>query len=781
MNPVKTALRIALGKRLPRVDGELAVYGLEDTVVIRRDRFGIPHIEATNSHDVFFGLGFCQGQDRSFQLEVLLRLGRGTLSEVVGADTVPIDRLSRRIGFWRTAGARLDLLDEPERQAVEAFAAGARAAVGRGLPAKAHEFALLGIEPTPFEPADTIALLAVVAFTLAANWDSELARLEILMSDGPEALAAVDPSYPEWHPSGEQPLVAAGPALDRLAHDVAAFRDWVGLSGGSNSWALAPRKTSTGGALLANDPHLAPTLPAHWYLCHLSTPHWGLAGASFVGAPGVASGHNGFAAWGVTAGLVDNTDLYLEEIGPDGRSLRRGDEIEPCQALTEVIGVKDSDPVIEEVLVTDRGPIIGPALDGEHEAISLQATWLRPQPVKGLLSLQQARSIADLRAAFTSWPGSSLGIAYADTGGTIGWQIVGDTPRRRKGGGTIPHPGWDPSGGWEDDLASADSMPSATDPDSGFVVAANQRPTGAGTHPYLGVDWIDGYRASRIAEALSRRDDWDVAATAALQIDRVSLPWRDIRDIVLDATAGRPDVHDAHDALAGWDGVVSPDSEAAALFELFFAELDHRIVLAKAPRSVEWALGRGFTPVVPHSLFALRRAGFVVKKLREQPENWFPEGWAHEISAALATAHRLLMARPERTWGRVRPLVLRHPIGERPPLDRVFNLGPIPWGGDTNTVGQSSPDPMRPASDVTLAIASLRVIIDLDDVERSRYVLPGGQSGNPFSGHYSDQLRLWRLGDGVPIPWHRASVLAATHHTLQLSPLEAQPTNSASS
>jgi penicillin amidase len=114
-------------------------------------------------------------------------------------------------------------------------------------------------------------------------------------------------------------------------------------------------------------------------------------------------------------------------------------------------------------------------------------------------------------------------------------------------------------------------------------------------------------------------------------------------------------------------------------------------------------------------------------------------------------------------------------MGERRPLDRVFNLGPIPWGGDTNTVGQSSPDPMRPGSDITLAIASLRVIVDLDDVERSRYVLPGGQSGNPFSSHYSDQLRLWRLGDGVPISWHQDAVLAATHHTLRLSPLQSQP------
>ncbi len=193
---------------------------------------------------------------------------------------------------------------------------------------------------------------------------------------------------------------------------------------------------------------------------------------------------------------------------------------------------------------------------------------------------------------------------------------------------------------------------------------------------------------------------------------------------------------------------------------------------AKAPRSAEWVLGRGFNPLVPYNMFAVRRAGFVSRLVQQQPQGWFPGPWSEEIAAAVAAASTRLRSRPpgERGWGTVRPLILQHPLGLRPPLDRVFNLGPIPWGGDANTVGQSSPDPLRPDSDVTLAIASMRMVVDLSDVERSRFVLPGGQSGNPFSPHYRDQLPMWRVGDGTPIPFSPRAVADATHHRLRLAP-----------
>lgn len=265
-----------------------------------------------------------------------------------------------------------------------------------------------------------LAVVKLISFTLASNWDAELARMKILNEDGPEALRALDPSYPEWHMVTAPPGALAGPAADRLSEDLAAFAAAVGKGGGSNAWTLAPSRTSTGRPIVANDPHLPPVLPPHWYLAHLSTPDRAVAGAAFVGAPGFAAGHNGYAAWGTTAGLVDNTDLFLEEIGADGRSVRQGDEFVPCETRIETIRVKGAAAVEEEVLTTARGPIIGPALAGEVGAVSLRATWLDSRPVRGFLYAHRARGFEEFRHTFSQWPLLALNIVYADVSGAIG-------------------------------------------------------------------------------------------------------------------------------------------------------------------------------------------------------------------------------------------------------------------------------------------------------------------------------------------------------------------------
>lgn len=774
MNVPRLLFRLLLGRRLPTTSGTLHVLGINQQIIIRRDRYGIPYIEAREEGDAWYGLGFCQGQDRAFQLEGLLRVVRGTLAELIGPAALPIDRLSRRIGFRRAAGEQMEVLDEHTRRMVTAFARGITDGARVGGAQPAHEFALLRARPTPYEAADVLGVLKLMSFMLAANWDSELVRLKVLMEDGPEALAVLDPAYPAWLPVSTPVAARAGAAVDRLAADLAAFTATVGVGGASNNWALAPSRTATGRPILANDPHLAPALPPHWYLAHLRTPDWTVVGASFVGLPGFPVGHNGFAAWGITAGLVDNTDLFVEQVGPDGRSVREGDDFVPCQVLREVIRVKGGESVEEEVLITPRGPIIGLALEGGVGAISLRATWLDPLPLKGLFEVHRARSFADFQHLMELWPALSLSVIYADATGTIGWHLMGNAPRRRKGWGTMPLPGWDPEVGWEEALVPFEAMPHAVNPETGFVATANNRPTPEGEGPFLGVDWVDGYRLARIVEALESRDDWDLAGTQTLQVDQASLPWREMRDVVLTVPAQTDQARQALELLAEWDGVVTADSPAAAVFELFVAEMIQRIVAARAPRATAWALGKGFTPLAPHSLIITRRVGQLVHMLREQPAGWFTRPWPEEIADALTTVVRTLRERygddPSRwAWGRVRPLTLVHPFGERPPLNRVFNLGPFPWGGDANTVGQSAVALDDPTGNPPF-IASLRAVVDVGNWEASRFVLPGGQSGNPLSPHYDDLLPLWQQGEGVPIAWSPEEVERVTESVLHLEP-----------
>lgn len=756
-----------MGKRLPITTGTVTVPGISESVAIRRDRFGVPHIDASNDPDAWYAVGFCHGQDRAFQLETRLRVIRGTLAELIGAEGLPIDRLARQIGFRRHGEAALEALEPRHRALAEAYARGVTEGSAFGLDRRPHPFVLLRSRPTPYEAADAMGFLAFQSFALASNWDVELARLAILRADGPDAVAALDPTYPEWQPTSAG--VVAGPRLSGLGADLAALAQFLGLGGGSNNWALAGTKTATGRPMLANDPHLAPLLPPHWYLIHVTTPDWSVAGASFPGGPAIPVGHNGHAAWGITAGLTDNTDLFIEEIGPDGRSVRRADRFEPCRALHEVISVRGGDPVDLDVLIADRGPIVGEVF-ADAPAVSMAATWLQPRPLGALFDLVRIASFADLRATFESFPALPLNVAYADAGGSIGWQLIGDVPIRKRGTGAVPLPAADPETGWEDAPLPFDRLPHVVDPPIGFVATANNLPSPDAEG--LGVDFLDGYRVARIRELLEERDDWTVNTALAMQMDRFSIPWRELRPIVLAAVAGAPGAA----LLESWDGRLDPDSAAATLFEFLLAELITAVAGAKAPRSAGWALGEGAVPLIPFSGFVVRRTSHLVRLMREQPEGWFPDGWPARIRTALADSLAAIEeahgSDPDGwAWGTVRTLTLTHPLGLRRPLGRVFNLGPIPHGGDANTINPAPVDPRDPGANPDFAVASLRAVIDVGQWEMARFVLPGGQSGNPFSRHYADQLPLWAKGDGLPIAWSPDAVARSTRATLRLRPL----------
>jgi len=812
VNVSRLLFRALLGRRLPRTSGELRVDGLREPVSIRRDRWGIPHVVARSDEDAAFSLGFVQGQDRPFQLEMLLRTVRGTVAEAIGKAGLPIDRLSRRIGFRRGTAAQLETLGPELRSFIEGFCRGIGAAFERGLPRRSHGHAIARIDPTPWEPADAVAIHRLASFVLPSNWDSELVRLRVLLDDGPEAVRSLSGPYPDWLPleaTGRAPLREV---LDAVEADLERLAGAVGAGGASNAWALSGARTASGRPVVANDPHLAPQLPPHWYLAHVRTPEWEAAGANFVGMPAFLSGHNGRVAWGVTAGLVDNTDFFLERL--DGDRVRRGEGWEPCRRWTETIRVRGGKEVEEEVVETARGPVVGPALrgsdlgdaDGDPDvgppgeaaegrgrlALVLRATWLEPRPLAGFLLAHRARSFGELRGLFREWPTVSFSVVGADLDGMVGWQLTGEAPVRKSGWGTLPAPGWDPDSGWEEERVPFEAMPRRVDPEEGFVVSANNKPAEDGPErPWLGIDWIDGYRAARIEEALAGRSDWDVASCLELQRDVVSLPWREVRDDVLELVeealaeasaggtggAGDPDLRLGLELLRGWDGRMTPDSAAASVYELVNAGLVTRLVHARAPRASAWVLGRGFHLLTPRSFFARKGQALLTRLLRERAEGWLDVPWREAVTACVREAVARLRGEaggdPARwAWGEVRPLVLKHPLGEVGPLGRVFDLRPPAIGGDAHTVTQATAlplDPLAPAS----AIPSLRAAVPLGDPEGARFALPGGQSGNPCSPHYGDMVEPWRTGTGVPIPWSEESVRRATVGELDLLPADA--------
>lgn len=740
-------MRLLLGSRRPTVTGEHRVPGLVAPLTVRRDKFGVPTVEADNDADAFFGLGFVQAQDRGFQLEALVRVVRGTMAALVGKKALPLDRLSRRIGFRRASGPQLAVLDADIRTALDAFTRGINA--GRQFGRPPHEFDLLKAEPTPWEPADVLGLVKLETFLLPSNWDSELARLQILRTDGPDVLRALDPA-------GVAAVADARDtaALDALASDLRLFLQFVPRGGGSNNWVIAGSRTATGKPILASDPHLGPSLPAPWYLAHVNTPTWATAGAVLVGTPVFPIAHNGFACWGVTAGLADNTDLVLVKPDP------------AFPVVREVISVSDGADVVEEVVLTPHGPVVA---SGPDELVALRAVWLDPLPLRGFFDARTARSFDAFRRPFAAWPCLPLNVVYADETGTTGYQLVGQVPKRKLGHGTLPLPA--AVAGW-DGLVPFDDMPFAVNPPAGFHATANDPPA---ADARFGVDYVDPYRADIIRGELAKRSDWTAELCGELQRNQWSLPWAEIRDTVLSLPAADPDARLGLDLLRDWDGHVTADSPAAAVFELFVAEMATRAAKAKAPKSWQTALGGGldFGPFA-QSLFAERRVGHLVRLLDSQPDGWFSDSWPAVMADALTAVVRTLRSKHGPgpaywQWGDLRQLRLEHPLFKNHWLGRVFNAGPVPIGGDANTVFQAAAMPLSPL-DFTHNIPNLRTVFDTADWSNSRFVLAGGQSGNPCSPHFVDQFDRWRTGETIRIAWTADEVIRTSVASLRLTP-----------
>ena len=770
MNFPKFLFGLLLGKRLPNLDGKIQVVGIDSNIEIIRDVWGIPYIDASTTTDAWFGLGFCQGQDRSFQLELIQRLSRGTLSEVFGSKTVSVDRLSRQIGFHRSSESQFEKLDDNTKTYMQAFSNGVNQGRKKGSSKKSHEFSLLKFEPSLFTPEDSLGTLKLFGFQMGSNWDSELARLQIILNDGAEALKDLDPEYSQWHPLSEtlgHPSQTSVNHVERLSEDIRALLTLLGDSGGSNNWAVSGTHTDTGRPILCNDPHLSPSLPCQWYLARVETPEWKLAGATIVGLPGFAAGHNESASWGVTAGLADNTDLYIE---------KRHKHESFKGSITkhkEAINIKGKDSIVEEVIVTERGPIIGHSLGFDDLVISIRATWLNSVPFETLVELPKVRSFSDFKNAWRRWPFSTFNMIYADINGNIGWKLVGDVPIRKFGNGIVPGPA---QNNWLPDPIDIEDLPERFNPSDGIAASANNKPIeSANDATYLGHDWMDGYRIQRIVQHLNSKHIWNLEQLSSLQMDQKALPWFEIRDFVTQLNLADPDAIFASDLLKDWDGYLSSDSVEASIYEQFLSNFTKSIAEDRAFTSHEYAMGKGFHLLHPVTFFAARRISHLVNNLKGQPSHWFTSSsWEKQTEKALGSAIKTLRTKyghkpTNWKWGKLRPLTISHPLGSQKPLDKIFNIGPISLGGDTNTVNQAASPPLNPFSNVT-AIASMRMSIDVGEWENNRFILPSGQSGNPVSSHYDDMSALWLKGKGVPIHWSQYSLENNMKHQLILTP-----------
>ena len=775
-----------LGASLPKVRGRLGMAGLGAPVTISRDRWGVPHISATSMEDAAFAMGVAHAQDRLWQMEVTRRVATGRISELIGTDGVSIDRFVRRVGLHRVArDEELRLGPEPRRM-LKAYAAGVNAIATSGRPLPL-EYRLLGATPEPWEPMHSLAALKLLALGLSMNWDAELQRLELLRAIGPEHAARLDIVYPDANPTILAATLRATGGADSRSQLMGMFREaarWIPTAGGmSNSWVVSGERSSTGRPILCNDPHLVPAVPSIWYAAHIQAGEdFESTGVTMPGLPFVIIGHNKRVAWGFTNSFADCQDLVIEEFdSPAGERFRTERGFEPTRRLREIIHVKGSSDVLEEVVVTRHGPVVERIEDPERSiwrGLALQWTALQPGGgAEGLLRLQRASDWKSFREAFVPFDAPSQNVVYADVDGHIGYLLSGRVPVRKRKPSGLPVQGWTGDAVWTRYL-TPDEMPSMLDPSEQQIITANNRIAGEGFPHYIGADYMSGYRALRIAELLSERVV-DLAYMARAQMDLVCPPARQVIRLLSSMTCASTVAESARRRLASWDAVMDPHRVEPTIYEAFMARLAEHSLSPLCGKA--WRILAGVD--LSHPVFAYpgNLVGRLTPSLIERWEggdDGLFEGvttWAEVVTKSLEDAMTDLRTRFGRgsrrlAWGRVHQVRLVHAFGRRRGLGYFFNAQSIRVGGNTDTVLATSQMPGEPF-ETHVSAPSWRQVIDVGNWDACGGVHVPGQSGQPGSRHYRDLSRRWKTNRQFPLYWSAQLTRRHARARLTLVPL----------
>jgi len=753
---------------LPKQKGTIELAGLEGPVRVRRDRWGVPHIEAGSAADLWFAQGFCHGQDRLWQMDFYRRVLSGRVAEFAGAEGLQVDRLMRTLGMRRTAEREAELLD-PELLALLArFCEGVNAAAAdaRALP---FEMQLLRLDFEPWRPADILGLGKLLAFGLSTNWEKELLRADMTRELGAELAARLDPGYP-----ADNPVVTQEPWSGNglgLAEQIDAVRRSIGMAAeasGSNNWAVSGALSATGLPLIACDPHLPPSMPGIWYQVGLGLGDRFVRGASLPGMPGVYLGQSNDVCWTFTNVMADVQDLFVERV--EGDSYLFEGEWRPLQIVREEIAVKGREaPEVLDVRITHHGPIVNAALGADDaEPLALRWTALdRPTAFKGMFELHGIRSGSELVAALEGHTSPPSNLVWADRHGSIGYKLIGSLPLRKGGCPDLPKPGWDGEYEWEGTVPY-DELPEVNDPEGGFLVTANNRIVGDSYPHHITSDWLDGFRARRIEQLLRASDEHDVEGFEAMQSDNLSIPGLETaRRLGRLTPKGQREIS-ALERLRSWDGRLDPDSIAGTIYQAFLLRLAREVARAAiGDRDLcERWLDRADNGFTPHVTSPWRWHSHLMDLWEEGDEALIGRPWDDLVLEAFSGALDDLGDRfgpdPEGwRWGHVHEMEFPHPLGEANPLLRRLLNRSLRAGGAQETVSQIAYDPNNPYTAVWAP--SWRMVADPTAPDRSRWQMFTGQSGHPASPHYDDLQDDWLKGRTQPMagagPWRELDLV----------------------
>lgn len=789
-------------RSLPEYDQTVQVAGIAAPVKIIRDNANVPHIFGATDADVYYALGYAHAQDRMWQMIQLRRTAQGRLSELFGERTLPIDKLLRRLDLYNTAVASVPDQDAETTAALEAYADGvntwfrqvAEGARGRGAP----EMWLFNHPISPWEPADSIAIIKLMALQLSSHLEHEVLRARTSLMIGPERVRDILPDVPGEGIAALPDYAAMMPGLPRYAANTRPDFDPLSpvkpypLAGASNAWAAGPQRSATGGTLLANDPHLGLTAPTVWYLVRLELQSGGAIGGTIPGVPVILTGRSDRVGWGITSSYLDDQDLFMEEVNADDPTLyRTPDGWAPFQTRDSIIPVKDGSAVTLQLRWTDNGPVLDPdqfdlgTITPPGHVAALSWTALSPDDttLTAGIRLMHAMSLDEAFDATELFLAPSQNMTVVDRT-RIGMKVIGAIPNRdaaHQSQGRLPSYGYIPTNRW-DGVQPVDANPIFDAPEGDILGNTNNKTVDAPFPDHLSFVWGDSQRIFRWRRLMQAREVHTRESFIEAQLDTVSFTARALLPLIgadlwftgEAAPEGTPERRRqvALDLLANWNGEMNEHLPEPLIYAAWVRALHARLA-----QDEMGALYSEFTHGNPL---------FIERVFRDIDG---ASAWCDVIQSApvetctdisrLALDDALIWIDenhgttiPSLRWGDAHQATHDHQVlGEVPLLSWFVNIRQSTSGGD-NTLqrGKTSGEDPHPFHNVHAA--GYRGVYDFADPDSSVFVTATGQSGHPLSRYYDNLGELWRRGEYVPMSLDPALAQAAAVGVTRLEPRE---------
>ena len=772
-----------LAATLPDLTSTLSFPELDGPISIVRDALGIPHVQASTTHDAFFGQGFVIAQDRLWQMDFDRFKAYGRSAEVLGARAVEADTLIRRMRFEANARADYAVVNDRTRAMLDAYAEGVNAFI-KSTHSPAIEYTLLDLKPEPWRPFDSLAV-ARIRHVFMGNFEFKLWRAKLLAQVGPELTAKL---FPSSDPGG---LVIIPPdsEFEGFEHDgreiLSASEDltrWItdiesdtGDSG-SNSWALSGARTASGKPLLAGDPHRGPDTPNVYVQNHITCPDFDAVGLSFAGLPSfIHFGHSQHVAWCVTHASADYQDLYVERLAPGAPpTYEFKGEHRPTEIQHETINVRGGASVEVDVVSTHHGSIImGSPAQGVGIAFQYSATAEPSAWAESLLDMLYAKNADEFEEAMRPWVDPCNNMMCADHEGNISYQMRGKVPVRSLHNSWIPVPGWDGEHEWSG-VVPFEETPRLRNPENGFIVTANNRIMSAAYPHYLSMDYWPDFRGRRVVERVRDLTGATVDDMASIHADRISILAKQVLPTLAKLTPTSDLAKQAIDRLRTWDCSMDIDKVEPTIYSALFTEVFRQVSTPLVGEKLTAEAMNGMDRGGPAHLRGMRV--IFARDIDSGDTSLLPEGktWNSVLTSALEDAVVWLQGHHGAdinawTWGTLHRTQHTHtllPIAAE--YASLLNPPSVECGGDSDTPQQGAFAPGKPFTLYSTSVA--RYVYDLADWSNSWWVVPLGSSGHPGSPHYADQMPRWADVGMYPMLYDWDRIRADAETTQELRP-----------